>query len=103
MTAPKPLHPGTLAAHLRRKGFVKAERDHRHNTVRGGFDIRIDRTWPERRVDCLHLAFDEPFCWGDTRWDRRAELEKMIAALAPEFEVTEDLGSRVVVRRKGSL
>lgn len=108
MTAPAPLHPNTLAAHLRRRGFVRAAPVDCGPSRLAGFHFA--RQW--RRSGCRTVTAEPGtviLCYRCLKYlcldgvcFHRAELEKMIAALAPDFEVTEDLGSRVVVRRKGA-
>ena len=103
----KPLHPNTLAAHLRRKGFARAAFD--GHWISGGFRVSVAmidvaQHGTVRTIRGVWLSFRDPDDWpAGVRYDRRAELERMIAALAPDFEVAEDLGSRVVVvRQKGA-
>lgn len=86
-----PLHPATLAAHLRQKGFRSATRGRAGTCYASGFALASHPLG-------VSMRHAEPACFLSPGADRE-DLEALIAALAPDFEVAEDLGSRVVVRR----
>lgn len=88
-----PLHPATLAAHLKGAGFLLAKREPYGAYRNSGFGLQVEGNGG------IILRFIEARFYKKKPANHRAELERMIAALAPDFEVAEDLGSRVVVRR----
>jgi hypothetical protein len=92
MSAPEPLHPATLAAHLKRKGFKRAEMKSRNS-----WECAVSGFAVSRYGDRLMLRVI--IASSDKERTHREELDPMIAALAPEFEVAQDLRNRVVVRR----
>jgi len=96
VTAPKPLHPNTLAAHLKRKGFARAFREQGHPWTVGGFLVSA----ADRESGSLVLRYRDPDFWPEgVTYDCRAELMRMADELGPEFEVVADWRNRVVVRR----
>jgi hypothetical protein len=90
VTAARHLHPNTLAAHLKRKGFRNAIRDRAGFCLGAGFALA-------KHPEGVTMRHIEPAAHGPV--DNRAELMKMVDALGPDFEVAADLRNRVVVRR----